>query len=84
MWPSLDFQCGLRSSQSTTDLVTIVSDRITRAFNRSGATRAVALDISRAFDKVWHAGLLHKLMKFQVRYLALFPLSSVIDGFGWF
>ena len=30
-------------------------------FNRSGATQAVALDISKAFDRVWHAGLLHKL-----------------------
>ena len=27
-------------------------DRITRAFNRSGATLAVALDISQAFDRV--------------------------------
>ena len=33
-----DFQCGFRSSQSTTDLLTVVSDRIARAFNRSGAT----------------------------------------------
>ena len=36
-------------------------DRIARAFNRSGATRAVTLDISKAFDRVGHAGLLHKL-----------------------
>ena len=26
-----------------------------------GATRAVALDISKAFDRVWQAGLLHKV-----------------------
>ena len=26
-----------------------------------GATWAVVLDISKAFDKVWHAGILHKL-----------------------
>ena len=32
--------------------VTIVSDRIARAFNRSGATRAVALGISKTFDRV--------------------------------
>ena len=38
-----------------------MSDRIARAFNRSGATQAVALDISKAFDRVWHTGLLHKL-----------------------
>ena len=55
-----DFQYGFRSSQSTADLLTVVSDRIARAFNRSGATRAVALDISKAFDRVWHVGLLHK------------------------
>ena len=33
-----DFQNGFRSSQSTADLLTVVSDRIARAFNRSGAT----------------------------------------------
>ena len=39
-------------------------DRIARAFNWSGATQAVALDISKAFDRVWHAGLLHKLKSY--------------------
>ena len=61
-----DFQYGFRSSRSTADLLTVVSDRIARAFNRSGATRAVALDISKAFDKVWHAGLLHKLKSYGI------------------
>ena len=42
------------------DLLTVVSNRIARAFNKSGATRAVALDISKAFDRVWHPDLLHK------------------------
>ena len=31
-----DFYCGFRSSQSTADLLTVVSDRMARAFNRSG------------------------------------------------
>ena len=31
-----DFQYGFRSSRSTADLLTVVSDRITRIFNRSG------------------------------------------------
>ena len=47
-----DFQYGFRSSQSTADLLTVVSDRTARAFNRSGATGTVALDISKAFDRV--------------------------------
>ena len=53
-----DFQYGFRSSRSTADLLTVVSDRIARAFNRSGATGAVAFDISKAFNGVWHVNLL--------------------------
>ena len=44
MWTFSDFQYGFWSSQSTAELLTVVSDRIAMAFNRSGATRAVALD----------------------------------------
>ena len=39
----------------------VASDRIAMTFDRSRATRAVALDISKAFDRVCHAGLLHIL-----------------------
>ena len=41
-----------RSSWWTADLLTVVSGRIARALNRSAGTRAVALDISKAFDRV--------------------------------
>ena len=33
-------------------LLTVVYDRIARGFNSSGTTRAVALAISKAFDRV--------------------------------
>ena len=33
-----DYQYGFRSSRSTAELLTVVSDRIVRAFNRSGGT----------------------------------------------
>ena len=61
-----DFQYGFRSSRSTADLLTVVSDRIARAFNRSAGTQAAALDISKAFDRVWYAGLLHKLKSYGI------------------
>ena len=61
-----DFQYGFRSSRSTADLLTVASERIARAFNRSGVTRAVALDTSKAFDRVWHACLLHKLKPYGI------------------
>ena len=75
MWPFSDFQYGFRSSRSTADLLAVVSDRIARVFNRSGATQAVAFDISKAFDRVWHAGFLHKLKSYGISG-QIFGLSS--------
>ena len=84
-----DFQYGFRSSRSTADLLTVVSDRIARVFNRSGATRAVAIDISKAFDRVWHAGLCYKLNSYGIlgqifglisAFLSNRWLQVVLDG----
>ena len=75
-----DFQYGFRSSRSAADFLTVVSDRIARAFNRSGATRAVALDISKAFDRVWHAGLLHKLKCYGISGQIFGLISSFLSN----
>ena len=55
-----------------------MSDRIARVFNRSGATRAVALDTSKAFGRVWHAGLLHKLRSLGISGQIFDPISSFL------
>ena len=65
---------------STADILTIVYDRIARAFNRSGGTRAVALDISKAFDRVWHAGLLHKLKPYGISGQIFGLISSFLNN----
>ena len=75
-----DFQYGFRSSQSTADLLTVVSDRIARPFNRSGATRAVALDMSKAFDRVWYAGFLHKLKSYGISDQKFGLISSFLSN----
>ena len=75
-----DFQYGFRSSRSTANLLTVVSDRIARAFNKSGATGAVALDISKAFDKIWHAVLLHKLKSYGISGQIFSLISSFLSN----
>ena len=75
-------QYGFRSSRLSADLLIVVSDRIARAFNRSGATRAVALDISKAFNRVWHAGLLHKPRSWGISSQMFGLISSFLSS-GW-
>ena len=56
----------------------VVSDRIARAFNGSGATRVVALDISKAFNRV--ASLLHKLKSYGISGLIFGLISSFLSN----
>ena len=92
MQPFYDFENGFRSSPSTADLLTVLSDRIVRAFNRSRATWAVAIDIFKAFNRGWHAGLLHKLKYYGISgqmfdlissFLSKRQLWVVLDGISW-
>ena len=80
MWLFSDFQYGFRSSRSTADLFTVVSDTIARAFNRSGATRAVALDVFKAFDTIWHADILHRLRSYGISGQIFDLISSFLSN----
>ena len=64
--------------QSIVDLLMVASDRIARAFNRSVAIRAVALYISKAFDRVWDAGLLHKCKSCRISGQIFGVISSFL------
>ena len=75
-----DFQYRFRSSWSTAYLLTVVSDRTARAFDRSGATRAVALVISTGFNRVWHARPLHKLKSYGISGQIFGLIFSVVSN----
>ena len=52
------------------------------AFNRSDAAQDGALDISKAFDRVWHASVLHKLKSYVISG-QIFGLISSFFSNGW-
>ena len=56
-------QSGFRPGDSTTNQLLYLLDEIHQAFDstKSFEVRTVFLDISKAFDKVWHDGLIFKL-----------------------
>ena len=75
-----DFQYGFRSSRSIVDLLTVVSDRMAKVFNKSGATRAVAVNILKDFDRVCHASLLQKLKSCGTSGQILGLISSFLSN----
>ncbi len=56
-----DHQFGFRPGHSTLDMLLLLSQQWTEALNARQEIHAVSLDISRAFDTVWHPALLNKL-----------------------
>ena len=54
-------QSGFRPGDSCTNQLLSIANEILSAFDDSHEVRGVFLDISKAFDRVWHEGLLFKL-----------------------
>ena len=82
-------QSGFRPGDSTVNQLVYMVHNIYDAFERGKEVRMVYLDISKAFDRVWHKGLLLKLKTIGIRdpllgwlasYLSQRKQRVVIDG----
>lgn len=56
-----DHQSGYRKNRSTADPITRLVQHATRNVNQGNIVLAAFYDVEKAFDKVWHEGLLFKL-----------------------
>ncbi|CAH2004669.1 unnamed protein product [Acanthoscelides obtectus] len=86
-----DRQYGFRHQRSTGDLLAYVTLLWSKLIQSHGEAHVVALDITKAFDQLWHAALLSKLPSYghpeQIcRCVADFisgrKTSVVLDGFS--
>lgn len=59
-------QYGFHPAIPTADVLTVITHRISKAPGNKFIMRIIALDISKAFDKVWHQGLLHKISSYGI------------------
>src|SRR5678815_5517894 len=84
-----DRQYCFRRSRSTGDMLSYLTDLWFSSLRNYGETCLVVLDISKAFDRVWHASLLSKLPSFRFppslcllmsSFLSNRSISAVADG----
>ena len=75
-------QSGFRPGDSTVNQLIAITHQIHTAFEKfpSCETRAVFLDIFKAFDKVWHEGLLFKLKSTGISGDLLKFIQSFLSG----
>ena len=76
------FQSGFRPNDSCINQLISITHNIYRAFeaNPSLEVRGVFLDLSKAFDKVWHEGLLCKLKNNEINGNALQLIESFLHN----
>ena len=60
------FQCEFRHNKQTKDQILRIIQEALKAFNNNELMGAILIDIEKAFDKVWHNGLLHTLDEHQI------------------
>jgi hypothetical protein len=70
-------QFGFRPQRSTINPILELHTDTTRHSNLKECTIAVLLGIERAFDKVWHDGLLHKLISLRLNTIAIQTLYTL-------
>ena len=57
-------QCGFQPNRRTADVISLLLNDARNCLDRGRPCIMVAVDFSKAYDTVWHAGLLFKLAQF--------------------
>lgn len=73
-------QSGFRRGDGTAMQLARIVHEIAQAIDRGDLVITCLYDLSKAFDKVWHAGLLAKLEHLGIRGSALSWLSNYLQG----
>ena len=77
-------QFGFRKHHSCNHQLLRVVNQITHGFNQRKATGVVFLDVAKAFDRVWHQGLLFKLIQLKFPQYLVNLVASYLGGRSFF
>ena len=62
----IDEQSGFRRHRRTADNLYFLTQKVAESFNRGKKAICIFFDICKAFDRVWHNGLIYKLLEAKV------------------
>lgn len=72
-------QFGFRNRTATTHQILRLTEQIAEGLHRKKSTQVLFLDISRAFDRVWHSGLLYKISYHNLPWNYLLLIKSFLQ-----
>ncbi len=74
------YQSGFRKFRQTRDNIYLLVQKALEAKNRGWKALVLLFDIMEAFDKVWHEGLLHKLIKIGTPIYIINWVKGFLEG----
>ena len=72
-------QTGFKPGDSCINQLISITHEIYQSFDDGLEVREVFLDISKAFDKVWHEGLIYKLKQNEIKGNLLDTLTNFLN-----
>ena len=72
-------QSGFTEGDSTINQLIVIYNDLCKAHDQKITTQAIYFDISKAFDRVWHSGLLKKLDAIGIRGNMLYFLKNYLS-----
>ncbi|GBP03474.1 Probable RNA-directed DNA polymerase from transposon BS [Eumeta japonica] len=76
----IDEQFGFRPAHSCPQQVFRLVEYVTEGFKSKQKTVAVFFDVAKAFDMMWHAGLVYKLYSLQVPDRLIFIIQNYLSN----
>ena len=73
-------QSGFRNNKGASDNLVFCTQKLCETINKDRNACGIFFDISKAFDKVWHVGLVYKLMELGIeKYMIRFILNFLAN-----
>ena len=73
-------QHGFRRNRGTNTALSTIYEHISMNYHNNKHTNVVLRDVAKAFDRVWHAGLLHKILNLNLHTCFTKTLSSFLTN----